>query len=107
MGDATADDAAPAAELTPFDAADPNSAHHTQARGRLEEEMRKARQDQQCPPEPQVSVTDGVATWEDDVDDKGQRRATVLKAAQYDAYQRLQHAGTKQLLTFLSGEGGM
>lgn len=52
---------------------------------------------------------DGVATWYKSVQVGGALRITPirLKKAQYEHYMRLRQAGKKQLLTFLSGQGGV
>ena len=59
------------------------------------------------PPRPDVVVdaTSGVATWREPQSD-GSTIAFKLTAQQYVGYLLYQDAGTKQIVSFLSGEGG-
>lgn len=59
-----------------------------------------------APPPPPPCVDVARRTWTETLRD-GTEQVHHLKAGQVRAYQLLERAGTKQLLSFLSGEGGM
>ena len=102
------DDVAPNARAAP-DLADDDDDLCDEDADRFAREIAAANRNDpdQRPPRPVVIVgDDGVATWHRSTTIGDVTRITPipLKAAQYDHYCRLQHAGEKQLLTFLSGQ---
>ena len=114
--DAMSADAAPDAmdvEATPpvRDATSDEGDDDEQDAMRLRDEMAAARRVQPRRPAPDVrlSTTDVYAatatpraTWH-----RARKEPLPLTRGQYEAYELLKHAGERQLLTFLSGEGGV
>ena len=83
---------------------------HARQRDRLQDAIARSACDQPRPVAPRI--VDGV--WEECDDDgrprlaqDGSPRRTVLKQRQLVAFELLKDGGARQLLTFLSGEGGM
>ena len=94
------DDAALRAVATPLDNTEDEEAR------RLAREIER---EEPRPPAPRLvpNAAEGTAVWADGVNADGTPNLIVLTAKQYLSYTLLKDsAGSKQLLTFLSGEGG-